>query len=69
MHAIQAEEERKLRQALERLPEDQRRAVHLMYLEGRPVREISRRLGRTEASVRGLIRRAKQKLRPFLHLT
>ena len=49
--------------ALDRLPEDQRRAVELHYLKGRPLVEIGRELGRSKAAVAGLLRRGLRDLR------
>jgi RNA polymerase sigma-70 factor (ECF subfamily) len=52
--------------ALSRLPDDQRTAVELHHLRDIPVAEIAAQLGRTEASVAGLLRRGLQKLRELL---
>jgi RNA polymerase sigma-70 factor (ECF subfamily) len=48
------------------LPDDQRLAVELHHLRDTPVAEIAAHLGRTEASVAGLLRRGLQKLRELL---
>jgi RNA polymerase sigma-70 factor (ECF subfamily) len=48
------------------LPEDQRQAIRLRYLEGKSVEETSAMLGRTAAAVNGLVRRAKEALRSTL---
>ena len=53
--------------ALARLPEDQRTAVELHHLRDASVAEIAARLGRSEASVAGLLRRGLQNLRTLLH--
>jgi RNA polymerase sigma-70 factor (ECF subfamily) len=53
--------------ALARLPDDQRTAVELHYLQEAPVADIAARMNRTEASVAGLLRRGLQKLRGFLN--
>lgn len=53
--------------ALARLPEDQRTAVELHHLRDASVAEIAARLGRSEASVAGLLRRGLQNLRALLH--
>ncbi len=48
------------------LPDDQREAIRLRYLEGKSIEETARRLGRTSAAVNGLVRRAKEALRGTL---
>jgi RNA polymerase sigma-70 factor (ECF subfamily) len=53
--------------ALEQLPEDQRQAVELHHLRDAPLTEIAREMGRTEASVAGLLRRGLQKLRQLMN--
>jgi RNA polymerase sigma-70 factor (ECF subfamily) len=55
-----------LARALARLPEDQRLAVELHHLRDAPVADIAAQLGRSEASVAGLLRRGLQKLRELL---
>ena len=52
--------------ALALLPDDQRTAVELHHLKEMPVGEIAALLGRTEASVAGLLRRGLQRLRELL---
>jgi RNA polymerase sigma-70 factor (ECF subfamily) len=52
--------------AIDRLPEDQRRAVELRHLRGQTVAEIAAQMGRTEVAVAGLIRRGLQRLRELL---
>lgn len=52
--------------ALEELPADQREAVRLRYLEGLALAEIVDRLGRSEPSVAGLLKRGLQALREKL---
>ncbi len=52
-----------LRLAVASLPEDQRQAVLLRYLESRDVSNIAEKLGRTPAAVRGLLKRALEALR------
>jgi RNA polymerase sigma-70 factor (ECF subfamily) len=52
--------------ALEQLPPEQREALELRHLQGHPVAEIGQRLGRSEASVAGLLRRGLMNLREIL---
>jgi RNA polymerase sigma-70 factor, ECF subfamily len=48
------------------LPDDQREAIRLRYLEGKSVEETAAEMGRTEAAINGLVRRAKETLRETL---
>jgi RNA polymerase sigma-70 factor (ECF subfamily) len=48
------------------LPEDQRQAIRLRYLEGRSIEHSAEMMGRTTAAINGLVRRAKQSLRATL---
>ncbi len=52
-----------LADALSQLPDDQRRTIELFHLEGLSTREVGHRLGRSEASVAGLLQRGLKKLR------
>jgi RNA polymerase sigma-70 factor (ECF subfamily) len=56
----------RLAEALSGLPDDQRLAVELHYLQDESLAEIARRLDRTLPSVAGLLRRGLQKLREHL---
>jgi RNA polymerase sigma-70 factor (ECF subfamily) len=56
----------RLAQALESLPEDQRRAVELHYLKGAALTEVGEQLGRSKRSVAGLLFRGLKKLRQLL---
>jgi RNA polymerase sigma-70 factor (ECF subfamily) len=56
----------RLATALDRLPEDQRRAVELRHLNELPIAEIGRLMDRTTAAVGGLIQRGLRSLRAML---
>jgi RNA polymerase sigma-70 factor (ECF subfamily) len=64
--AVRQEQLLQLAGALARLPEDQRVAVELHYLQEASVADIAARMDRSEASVAGLLRRGLQRLREFL---
>lgn len=57
-----AEESRRLRRALEALPEDRRQVVILRFVDGLSAREIGAVLGRSEGAVRVLQHRALRQL-------
>ena len=65
--AMRQEQLLRLAQALAQLPDDQRTAVELHHLKDESVADIARRMGRTEASVAGLLRRGLQRLRELLN--
>ena len=48
---------------LENIPESQRNAIRLRYLEGFSVRDISQQMGKSEMAVAGLLKRGLQTLR------
>jgi RNA polymerase sigma-70 factor (ECF subfamily) len=52
--------------ALFQLPEEQRLALELRHLQGLTVADISQQMGRSEASVAGLLRRGLKTLRDLL---
>ena len=56
-----------LAHALARLPEDQRTAVEQHHLRDASVAQIAAQMGRSEASVAGLLRRGLQNLRTLLN--
>jgi RNA polymerase sigma-70 factor (ECF subfamily) len=56
----------RLAEALAGLPDDQRTAVELRYLRKEPVARVAELLGRTEASVSGLLRRGLGRLRGLM---
>jgi RNA polymerase sigma-70 factor, ECF subfamily len=64
--AVRQEQLLRLARALGQLPEDQRTSVELHHLQDASVAEIAERLGRTEASVAGLLRRGLKRLRELL---
>ncbi len=49
--------------AIASLPDDYREAIHLKYMEGRSLEEVATQMNRSPGAVRGLIDRAKQKMR------
>lgn len=55
-----------LARALAELPDDQREAVVLRHLQGRPLAEIGAELGRTPAAVAGLLHRGLDRLRALM---
>lgn len=58
----------RLAAALESLPDDQRSAVTLRYLEGMATAQIGQEMQRTEAAVAGLLRRGLQRLRDVMQV-
>src|SRR5262245_37568220 len=56
----------RLAEALARLPEDQRTALELHHVRGLPVQALGRQMGRSPASVAGLLRRGLAGLRVLL---
>jgi RNA polymerase sigma-70 factor (ECF subfamily) len=65
--AIRHEQMVALGDALRAMPEDRREAIELHYLEGLPLADIATRMGRTRASVAGLLRRGIADLRVQLN--
>ena len=53
---------------LSQLPDDQRLAIELRYLQGLAIGEISRRMGRSASSVGGLLQRGLRRLRESLQV-
>lgn len=60
------EEALRLASALEKLPEDQRRAIELRHLQGRTLAETAEFLARSKPAVAGLLHRAQVTLRELL---
>jgi RNA polymerase sigma-70 factor (ECF subfamily) len=61
--AIRQEELLRMAQALESLPEGQRRSIELHHLRGLPLAEIAQELGTTKSAVAGLLHRGLKSLR------
>jgi RNA polymerase sigma-70 factor (subfamily 1) len=58
--------EAKLLEALEKLPEEQRTALRLRYIEDLPSKQIAERLGKSDAAVRVMLTRSLKKLHELL---
>jgi len=58
--------EHRLLEALAQMPEEQREALRLRYLEGLPSKEVAQRLGKTDGAVRVMLTRAMSKLQQLL---
>jgi RNA polymerase sigma-70 factor, ECF subfamily len=58
--------EAKLNEAIEQLPEQQRDALRMRYVENLPSKEIAERLGKTDAAVRVMLTRSLKKLQELL---
>ena len=56
----------RLLEALTQLPEEQREALRLKYIEGLPSKEIAERLGKSDGSVRVMLSRSLNKLQDML---
>jgi RNA polymerase sigma-70 factor (ECF subfamily) len=65
--AVKNEELLRLAAALAELPEAQREAVVLHHLQGCPLADLARHLGRSEPAVAGLLHRGLKRLRELLH--
>jgi RNA polymerase sigma-70 factor (ECF subfamily) len=63
---VQSEQLMRLAWALGELPDDQRSVVELHHLHGCPISELVELLGRSQASVAGLLRRGLKRLRELL---
>jgi len=68
-HAMRRETNEELRDALERLPEDQREVVRLRCFEGWEFQKISEHLGRSHDSVASLLKRGLRNLRKHYDAT
>lgn len=58
--------EAKLMDAIATLPEDQRDALRLRYIENLPSKEIAKKLGKSDAAVRVMLTRSLKKLQTIL---
>jgi RNA polymerase sigma-70 factor (ECF subfamily) len=58
--------ELRLTEALAKLPEDQRSALRMRYVESLPSKEIAEKLGKTDAAVRVMLTRSLKKLQELL---
>jgi RNA polymerase sigma-70 factor (ECF subfamily) len=65
--AVRNEQWLRAADALARLPEPQREVIVLHYLQARPLADVALQVGRSEASVAGLLHRGLKKLREMLH--
>lgn len=65
-HLMRREATAALVLALARLPESQAEAIRMRYLEGRPLREISELMAKSETATAGLLKRGLRKLRDIL---
>ncbi len=54
---------------LERIPETQRHAIRLRYLDGMSVKEISERMEKSEMAIAGLLKRGLRSLRQYMQET
>jgi RNA polymerase sigma-70 factor (ECF subfamily) len=61
------DELRRLAESLDQLPEPQRQAVELHYLQGLPLAEVATQLGRTKPAVAGLLHRGLDVLRASMN--
>jgi RNA polymerase sigma-70 factor, ECF subfamily len=56
----------RLEEALASLPDDQREALRLRYVEGMPSKQIAERLGKTDGAVRVMLTRSLNRLQSIL---
>ena len=64
--AVAADEQRRLREAVAQLPEEQREALILTQLEKIPYEEAAKALGVSEGTVKSRVNRAKARLKEIL---
>ena len=58
--------EARLLAAMSELPEDQREALRLRYVDGLPSKQIAEKLGKTDGAVRVMLTRSLAKLQSML---
>lgn len=58
--------EARLQEAIQQLPEDQRTALRLRYVDNLPSKEIAERIGKSDAAVRVMLTRSLKKLQEML---
>jgi RNA polymerase sigma-70 factor (ECF subfamily) len=58
--------EQRLLEAMQQLPEDQREALRLRYVENMPSKQIAERLGKTDAATRVMLTRSLKRLESLL---
>jgi RNA polymerase sigma-70 factor (ECF subfamily) len=63
---VRQESARKIAEAIERLPTEQREVVILRYWEEKSLNDVSQALGKSTAAVAGLLHRATKALRKTL---
>jgi RNA polymerase sigma-70 factor (ECF subfamily) len=66
---VRQEQLLRVARAVAQLPDDQRIVIEMHHLRDQPVAEVAAYLGRTEASVAGLLRRGLKRLRELLQET
>lgn len=65
-HVARGETRTAIQQALQQLPQDYRRVVHMFDLEGRPMEEVAEALGRSPGAAYMLRSRAHHRLRELM---
>lgn len=65
-HAMRQEQLLALADALARLPDDQRQAIEMHHLQGRPLADVAEALGRNKGAVAALLYRGLKKLRELM---
>ena len=65
-HAVKNEDLLRMADALAKLPEAQREAVTLHYLQGCSLAELAAQLGRTQSAIAGLLHRGLKRLRELM---
>ncbi len=63
---VRIEEQQHMEACMEKLPEAQKQALRLRYLEGLPIVQIVQQMGRSETAVAGLLKRGLSGLRELM---